>query len=50
MPGSRGDRDNPGVSDGTLKYSLDKEAITVSEIKYSAKNVLKLCLKYKDLK
>lgn len=46
MPGSRGDRDNPGVSDGTLKFSLDKGAITSSEIKLSAKNVLKLCLKY----
>lgn len=46
MPGSRGDRDNPGVSDGTLKYSLEKGAITNQEIKYCAKNVLKLCLKH----
>ena len=46
MPGSRGDRDNPGESDGTLKYSLEKGAITKQEIKYCAKNVLNLCLKH----
>ena len=46
MPGSRGDRDNPGVSDGTLKYSLNKKSITLAEIRYCVKNVLAFCLKH----
>ena len=47
MPGSRGDRDNPGVVDGTLKSSYDNNAISINEIRESVKRVLKLCLKYK---
>ena len=47
MPGSRGDRDNPGVSDGTLQSSYNAKSISLKEIRDSAKNVLKLCLKYK---
>ena len=47
MPGSRGDRDNPGVSDGTLESSYKSNSISLDEIRNSAKNVLKLCLKYK---
>lgn len=46
MPGSRGDRENPGVSDGTLEYSLNKKALTLAEIRYCAKNVLALCVKH----
>ena len=46
MPGSGGTRDNPGVSDNTLAYSYEKKAISLAEIRYCAKNVLNLCLKY----
>ena len=49
MPGSGGTRDNPGVSDGTLLYSYQHQAITLDEIRYCAKNVLKLCLKMKEM-
>ena len=47
MPGSRGDRDNPGVSDGTLVSSYQAKSIGINEIRSSAKRVLELCLKYK---
>ena len=47
MPGSGGTREEPGVSDGTLLYSYEKNAITLGEIRYCAKNVLALCLKRK---
>ena len=49
MPGSRGDRDNPGVSDGTLLSSYKANAISLKELRASAKRVLKLCLKYKEI-
>ena len=45
MPGSTGTWDNPGVSDGTLLDSLHNGGIKLSEIRFCAKNVLKLCLK-----
>lgn len=44
MPGSTGDKDNPGESDGTLLYSYNKGAITLAEIRYCAKNVLSFIL------
>ena len=47
MPGSRGDRDNPGTSDGTLENSYNKKALSLAEIRYCAKNVLAFCLKLK---
>ena len=45
MPGSRGNCEEPGESDGTLLASLQVGSIKLSEIRAAAKNVLNLCLK-----
>ena len=46
MPGSGGSRIEPGVSDNTLLNSLHNNGITLSEIRNSAKRVIKLCIKH----
>ena len=48
MPGSRGNCEEPGESDGTLLESLRAGSIKLSEIRFSAKNVLNLCLKLSE--
>ena len=45
MPGCKGLSKEKGEIDGTLKYSYEKGSITLAEIRYCAKNVLKFILK-----
>ena len=46
MPGSRGSREEPGESDGTLLSSLENKGITLSEVRYCAKQVIRFSLEH----
>ena len=45
MPGAKVHSGEPGVSDGTIVSSVNANSLTLAELRYCAKNVLRFALK-----
>ena len=46
MPGSYGSIEKIGESDGTIFKAIESNDLTIAELRYCAKNVVKFCLKH----